>query len=117
VAPADGLRLLAPGSPEARSAGGAVPAAAPLAPGATAATVAPADEAPPASPDRRGVTAPAEREPQSPGDALRRSPSPADLAAVARDTWSLRVTLDADAKRDLDLLRDLLAHDGRGRDL
>jgi hypothetical protein len=39
------------------------------------------------------------------------------MTAVAAEQWSLRVTLDAEAKRDLDLLTDLLGHKVPRRDL
>lgn len=40
-----------------------------------------------------------------------------EVRAIAAETWSLRVTLDAEAKRDLEALTELLAHKIRGRDL
>jgi hypothetical protein len=39
-----------------------------------------------------------------------------DIEPVARDRWSMRVTLDADMKADLDLLASLASH-AHGRDL
>lgn len=39
-----------------------------------------------------------------------RRASPAELRAVAESQWSLRVTLDGEARRDLETLTNLLAH-------
>ncbi len=47
----------------------------------------------------------------------RPAPQPAELRAVAADRWSLRVTVGADAKKNLETLIDLLGHKIPRRDL
>src|SRR6185369_11392603 len=112
-APKEGLRLLATGAARrgtvlemALSAGAR--------PGPDAH---PAGDAPllvaASSPAPAAGTAAAAVEPAPPA----RPPSPATVRPVSADAYSLRVTVDASFKQELDTLKDLLAHKIPGGDL
>ncbi|MFL5271059.1 MAG: HNH endonuclease [Anaeromyxobacteraceae bacterium] len=125
-APKEGLRLVSSGAARRESAllaiaatGGARPA-----PDAQAAGGAP-------SPGPAPSSAPAAAFPRTPGNPstavkaaavveptpVARPPSPATVRPVSADSYSLRVTVDAAFKQDLDALKDLLAHKIPGGDL
>ncbi|MFL5263066.1 MAG: HNH endonuclease, partial [Anaeromyxobacteraceae bacterium] len=125
-APKEGLRLVSSGAARRESAllaiaatGGARPA-----PDAQAAGGAP-------SPGPAPSSAPAAAFPRTPGNpstavkaaaaaeppSVARPPSPATVRPVSADSYSLRVTVDAAFKQDLDALKDLLAHKIPGGDL
>ncbi|MFL5271952.1 MAG: HNH endonuclease [Anaeromyxobacteraceae bacterium] len=95
-------------TPDARVVGGALLLAAVSSP-APAASVshAPAAGAPPAAGEVPAVEA----------QPVARPPPPATVRPVSADTYSLRVTLDAAFKEELDALKDLLAHKIPGGDL
>jgi 5-methylcytosine-specific restriction endonuclease McrA len=89
AAPRDGLRLVSSGAARRETAlpGIATSAAAQPTPDPRVAAGAPAEPAPVARP-----------------------PSPATVRPVSADTYSLRVTVDASFKQELEALKDLLAH-------
>ena len=106
IAPAEGVRKLARRLPESGSApAGALAAAAP----------APAPPTPTPTPTGTPIAiATAAPRLVAPSPAAPPSPSRSELRPVSADEWSLRVTLDAAMKADLESLRDLLGHEAGG---
>ncbi|MFL5272116.1 MAG: HNH endonuclease, partial [Anaeromyxobacteraceae bacterium] len=110
VAPQDGIRLT---GTHARAAATAAPATSPLPlkPGVVAlpeqavASAMPNRLAPPSAAVQ--VASPVAQPRLAPAPA---APRPPEVRAVSADAYSLRVTLDARLKADLDTLRSLLAH-------
>ncbi|MFL5300082.1 MAG: HNH endonuclease [Anaeromyxobacteraceae bacterium] len=95
---------------DAHAAGGAtLPTLASSSPPAAAFSPAPAAGNP-----RAAGTAAAAVEPAPP---VARPPSPATVRPVSADAYSLRVTVDASFKQELEALKDLLAHKIPGGDL
>jgi hypothetical protein len=115
-APADGVRRLAPAAvppdatvpPRVPAAHPPVPAAPPRLP-ATPDSVACLAIEPFAAPSHAGVPT-SESDAHSVPALPSAPPRRPELRAVADETWSLRVTLDAVAKRDLETLTQLLSH-------
>jgi 5-methylcytosine-specific restriction endonuclease McrA len=112
-APKEGLRLVSSGAARrepvvlAMSVGGGARRppdirAGDVPPSAAATSPAPAAETPAAAVEPAPVPRP---------------PSPATVRPVSADTYSLRVTVDASFKQELDALKDLLAHTIPGGDL
>ncbi|MFL5273901.1 MAG: HNH endonuclease [Anaeromyxobacteraceae bacterium] len=88
-------------APDAQAAGGAPsPTPAPSPAPAAAFSLTPAGGNPSAAEPATAVEPPS----------VARTPSPATVRPVSADTYSLRVTVDASFKQELDTLKDLLAH-------
>jgi hypothetical protein len=112
-APADGVRRIA--VPFAPSTTTTPPPEAMLAlnaptPATTDAPSAPGEGLAPARPISPDEAATFAKDPAAAHLAASNPPRGPDLRPVADATWSLRVTLDADAKRDLETLTHLLSH-------
>ncbi|HUL57978.1 MAG TPA: HNH endonuclease [Anaeromyxobacteraceae bacterium] len=105
TAPRDGLRRL----PEPRAVSLALPTAS-------------ADAAPSVGPDVAAAESALDTTPPAPAAATSTPAAPprppaAELRAVSRDEWSLRVTIDGALKADLETLASLLSHKLRRTDL